>query len=254
MATHLYLSMFPESLVASMLPPEEFGPYLAVGTLKRSRGPAIYFEVTGPLPQGAFDLADVERRCVPHPNGEPKHSVYLAIYRVMERVPMAALGDLFLTTEDGRVLRRSAESTLPSFAPGLHFYQELGPVYPRVVSTLAPREFAAFITDEKHKLRVPRLLFADLRLGELAENPEHGNIRDLPYPHAEHLRDCLAVLRAGSAKPTKTVDRMPSLDFPWRTVEHGFFLAEAGGLRYYPLPSWEELQTAYYEWWRSASA
>ena len=29
--TKLYLSMIPEALVASMLPPEEFGRYLAVG-------------------------------------------------------------------------------------------------------------------------------------------------------------------------------------------------------------------------------
>jgi hypothetical protein len=253
MATHLYLSMFPESLVASMLQPEEFGPYLAVGTQKRSRGPAIFFEVTGRLPPGAFDLGDVERRCVPHPNGEPKHSVYLAIYRVLERVPMEALGDLFLVTEDGRVLRRSATGQLPAFSQRYYYYQELGPVYPRIVSSLAPREFSAFITDAKNRLQVPRLLFADLRLGELAENPEHGNIRDLPYSHVEHLRDCLTQLRAGAEKQTKTVDRMPSLDFPWRTVEHGFFLAEAGGMRYYPFPSWQELQTDYYEWWRSAS-
>ncbi len=32
--TYLYLSMTPESLVASMLPPEQFGNYLAVGTRK----------------------------------------------------------------------------------------------------------------------------------------------------------------------------------------------------------------------------
>ncbi len=254
MAFHLYLSMFPESLVASMLPPEEFGAYLAVGTQKRSRGPAIYFEVTGRLPQGQFDLADAERRCVPHMNGEPRRSVYLSIYRVMEHVPAEALGDLYLTTEDGRVLRRAASSSLPTFSQRYYFYQELGPVYPRIVSSLNPRSFSEFITDQKNKLRVPRLLFADLRLGELAENPESGNIRDLPYSHVEHLRDCLAQLRAGSGKPTKTVDRMPAMEVPWRTVEHGFFLAEPGAVRYYPLPTPKELQTTYYEWWRSASA
>ena len=32
MDIYLYLSLIPEALIASMLPPEEFGTYLAVGT------------------------------------------------------------------------------------------------------------------------------------------------------------------------------------------------------------------------------
>ena len=36
MRRYLYFSMSPESLVASQLPPEEFGRYLAIGT-KKSR-------------------------------------------------------------------------------------------------------------------------------------------------------------------------------------------------------------------------
>jgi hypothetical protein len=34
---HLYLSMIPEALIASMLTPEEFGVYYALGTAKKSR-------------------------------------------------------------------------------------------------------------------------------------------------------------------------------------------------------------------------
>ena len=45
MKTYLYLSLFPEALVASMLPPDDFETYLAVGTQKRTRGQAMFFEV-----------------------------------------------------------------------------------------------------------------------------------------------------------------------------------------------------------------
>ena len=34
---HLYLSLIPEALIASMLTPEEFGVYYAVGTANKSR-------------------------------------------------------------------------------------------------------------------------------------------------------------------------------------------------------------------------
>ena len=33
MTVHLYLSFIPEALIASMLPPEEFGDYYAVGAV-----------------------------------------------------------------------------------------------------------------------------------------------------------------------------------------------------------------------------
>ena len=45
MAIHLYLSLFPEALIASMLSPEDFGSYYALGSAKKSRGQAIFFEV-----------------------------------------------------------------------------------------------------------------------------------------------------------------------------------------------------------------
>ena len=41
MGTYLYLSLTPESLVASMLPPSEFGAYMAIGTQKQTNGQAM---------------------------------------------------------------------------------------------------------------------------------------------------------------------------------------------------------------------
>ncbi|HRZ43535.1 MAG TPA: hypothetical protein P5228_12620, partial [Bacteroidales bacterium] len=45
MDAYIYLSATPEALIASMLSPEEFGAYLSMGTKKRNRGQAIFFEV-----------------------------------------------------------------------------------------------------------------------------------------------------------------------------------------------------------------
>jgi hypothetical protein len=121
------------------------------------------------------------------------------------------------------------------------------------VSSLDPKEFAAFLTDPKHSIHVPKVFFADLRLGELAKNPEKGSARDLPYASLEHLRDCLVQLKATPGKGTKTVDRTPSEELPYRAIEHGFFLGDGKEMLYYPMPSEQDLQTRFYEWWRSAS-
>jgi hypothetical protein len=45
MTIHLYFSLIPEALIASMLGPEEFGQYYSTGHQYKSKGQAIFFEV-----------------------------------------------------------------------------------------------------------------------------------------------------------------------------------------------------------------
>jgi len=253
MAVHLYLSMIPEALIASMLPPMEFGIYYAVGTEKKSRGQAQFFSVQRNFSSDYFPMSEIESRCVPHPNGEPKHSVYLSVYRVLEHVPLSSIGNLYLATRDGRVLEIAPTRDIPPFPKEYRMYQEICPVMPRVVSRLDPREFAAFMTDSRRSIHVPMIFFAELQLGELAGNPEAGSTRNLPYSSIEHLRACVTELRTAPEKGTKTVDRIPPVDFPYRMVENGFFLGNGKDLLYYPMPTERELQTTHYVWWRSAS-
>ncbi len=253
MAVHLYLSTIPEALIASMLTPMDFGAYFAVGTEKKSRGQAMYFSVDRGFTSDYFPMGEIDSRCVPHANGEPKHSVYLSVYRVLEHVPLSAIGNLYLATRDGRVLEIPPSKALPSFPRAFRLYQETCPVAPRVVSSLDPREFCAFMTESKRSIHVPKILFAELSLGELAENPETGSVRDLPYHNIEHLRSCITELKKDPKKGTKTVSRVAPIDFPYRMVQYGFFLGDAKTMLYYPMPTERELQTTHYVWWRSAS-
>jgi hypothetical protein len=250
---YLYLSLIPEALIASMMAPEEFGSYLAVGTKKRTLGQAMFFQVEGLVKSDAFDLKEAERRCVPHPTGEPKHSVYLSIYRVLERVPLDTLRDLHMVTPDGRVLALPRGGRPPKSDRRYHLYQELCPVHPRIVSDLDPARFIKHITSPDLPMHLPRLCFVDLRLGELSSDPEKASIHDLPYHAIEHLRDCLIELKRKPGKGTKTVDRNHPQSFPFRSVETGVYVGDAQELLFYPFPSMQDLQTRYYEWWRSAS-
>ena len=152
---YFYLSILPEALIASMLPPEEFGCYYAVGTKKRTRGQAMFFEVDPALKSDHFPLHTIASRCVPHPDGTPKHSVYLSVYRVLENVPVEALRGLYLVTDDGRVLELKQAPYEPGEQRGVHLYQELLPVTPRIASTLDPLEFSQRITDGTQAVWLP---------------------------------------------------------------------------------------------------
>ena len=252
MKKYLYLSLIPESLIASMLPPEQFGNYYAVGAEKRSRGQAIFFEVDPAFRSDYLPLQDIEKRCVPHTDGSPRRSTYLSIYRVLEHVPLSALGNLHLATTDGRVLSLGQKPFEAKSEDRLHLYQEFCPVNPRVASTLDPVAFLRHMTDPMQPISVGKIVFCEMRLEELATDPEGGAVEDLPYHNIHHLRDCLLGLKYDPNKKTKVVMRHLQQDVLFRTVRSGFFVGDKEHLLYYPMPSLEELELNHHPWWRSA--
>ncbi len=252
MNTHLYLSLIPEAFIASMLSPEEFGFYYAVGSQKKSRGQAIFFEVDPSFRSDYFRIEDSLKRCVPHEDGMPKRSVYISVYRVLEHVPIDSLLRLYLATQDGRVLGIDKTEILPEAEDELHLYQEIVPVHPLVVSALKPESFVDFmVRDKANPISVPALSFAELQLGELARDPERGEVLDLPYSHIEHLRQCLIEL-GRKKRGSKMVDRSQSEYFLFRTLKNGIFVGNSEKTLFYPLPKHEEMVTTYYQWWRSS--
>ena len=250
--TRLYLSVIPESLVASMLEPDAFGRYLAVGSHKRSSSPAIYFEVDPDLRCDFFDMDTVKTKCVAHPDGSPKHSVYLGIYRVLEHIPLEALGMLYLTTRDGQVLALE-QGTPPAAAPAEHYlYDEICPVHPLIASNLDPATFTRFATNPESPLCVPKIFFAQLDpeaiigTGRTAEGSLA--IHNLP----ERIKECFNELDS-AGKPSKTVDRIRHMTFRWNHIKNGYFIGDGKTMLFYPFPDESELDRNHHQWWRSAT-
>jgi hypothetical protein len=253
MDVHLYLSMMPEALIASMLAPQEFGVYYAVGSAKKSRGQAVFCELDPDFRHDYFDIEEGIRRCVPHEDGAPKRSIYISVYRALEHVSLDVIQKLYLVTQDGRTLGLESSEELPEEAGGLHLYQEIAPVHPLVVSTLGPRQFYDLIVKNPTSLLwLPAVCFVELRLDQLASDPERGPVGDLPYSNVGHLRQCLVDLRTKLVH-TKMVNRVEPASFPYRTIKSGIFVGNQVRLMYFPMPSQEELRADHYRWWRSAN-
>jgi hypothetical protein len=244
--------MIPEALVASMLPPIEFGRYLSVGTHKRSSGAAIYIEVDPGFQNDFFNMAIVPKRCVPHADGSPKHTLYLGIYRVMEHVPLEALGTLYLTTRDGQVLALEQGKLPTGFGDGHYLYDEICPVHPLIASALDPVAFTQFATHPGSPLCVPKIFFTQLDPDALmdAGRTAAGSlaIRNLP----DRIKECFAELDA-TDKPTKTVDRVRPPTFRWNHIKNGFYIGDQTRLLYYPFPTKDKLERDHHIWWRSAT-
>ena len=253
MSKFIYLTATPEALIASMLPPEEFGAYLSTGTKKRNKGQAMFFEVELGMIENLIDMESLNRRCVAKADGKPKSSVYLSVYRVLETIPTTALKSLFITTDNGHTLelKKTAYDPSKEIKNKLYLFQELLPVTPLVASELAPSAFLKRLTDGSIPLVLPKLFFVDLKLGELATNPLKGSAEYLPYSNVGHLRDCLEILKGEYEKHMKTVHRIFSGSLLYRTIESGFYIGSKEEIFFYPYPSMAELENINYEFFRS---
>jgi hypothetical protein len=253
MDKYIYLSTTPEALISSMLSPIEFGEYMATGTKKSNKGEAIFFEVDLEQIKSLIDLKYLNSRCVTKPDGKPKSSVYLSVYRVLESIPLSALKDLYLTTDTGLVLnlKKAPYDINMEANKNLHLYQELCPVNPLVASSLSPLKFLKTLTDGSLQIGLPKLFFVDLKLGELAVNPLSGSAEHLPYGSVAHLRDCLEILKTEDKKQMKTVQRFFKGSLLYRTIESGFYIGAKDEILFYRYPSMAELEETNYHFFRS---
>ena len=250
---YIYLSTTPEALIASMLPPNEFGSYFSTGTKKMNKSQAIFFEVDLTKIESLIDMNSLKRRCVPKPDGSPKNSVYFSVYKVLEMIPLSALMSLYLTTDNGHTLelKKTPYDASREVEGRMHLYQELCPVNPLIASNLLPAAFMKRLTDGSTPIVLPKLFFAELKLGDLATNPLKGSVDYLPFANVGHLKDCLEVLSGDYEKRMKTVNQIFSGSLLYRTIESGFYVGSKDEIIFYAYPSLAELESINYQFFRS---
>ena len=251
---HLYLTLIPEAIIASMLSPEEFASYYALGESGKSNGQVLFIEIDPAFRNDFFQIDNAVVRCIPDKDGSLKNTVYISIYRVLEHVPISAMGDLYYVTRDGRALRVSKVPAANNES-GLHFYSELAPVRSAVVSRLGPLDFKNLLIEGRRDSfqGIPSIAFVEMNLGELAIDPESGSDSDLPYENIGHLRRCLIEVRTKTVS-SKLFDLSGAGILSFRVVKNGVFVGNAAeGLYLYPMPSQNELRKRHHSWWRSAN-
>lgn len=254
MSIHYYFTVFPmEAMIASELEPERFGSYMAIGQKKMgSNEKLIFIEVDGGFGKD-FDWEYAVKKCVPHHDGRAKNSVYLSVYRVLENIPSEALGDLYLTTMDGRSLKLTkGEYAHPDKWKGYALYKELCPVTPLVVSINNPEKFAEYMTTPINKVSVPAIVFADMKVVTPEDYENSGNLGDEYDGNLEHLKACIDSLNDGHGKVTKTVDRSAMGKFSYQAIETGLYVATKNGIVLYAMPDRETLKKENYDWAKSA--
>jgi len=253
MQTHTYLSLIPEALVLSHLPPDQFGKYMAIGNRRKTEGPVVFFELDPDADFSSFKIEEARKRCVPHADGSPHRSIYVAVYNVIPRVPLDALKRAYLTTPSGFTLGLDPGGWAADTQDRFFLYQELGPVYPRAASRLNPQEFCHHVTDPEAMVFLPRIAFIDLQLGPMAMDPGAASSADqMPYEHLEHLQECLHSVAPGQERKTKIVNRGLRPELLFYLIRSGLFIGDQAGMKFFPMLPEEELEKNHHLWWHSA--
>ena len=252
MQTFFYLSLFPnQALIASQLEPRHFGSYMATGKKNGSFERIIFIEIEGNFGKD-FDWDYARKRCVMHDDGRPKNSVWLSVYRALEFTPLKVMKSMYLATKDGRTLELpKADYNSPGNA-SYYVYNELCPINPLVVSRLEPHEFAAYMTNPKVKVSVPKVVFADLKTIDLDNSETTGNIGATYDRNLEHFKDCVNTVLDDPQKMNKNVERSHSESFSYNIINRGIYVGEGEQVVYYPMPDTETLRQNHYDWARSA--
>ncbi len=252
MSLHYYLSIFPiEALIASELDPETFSVYMATASHRGASEPTTIIEIEGEFGDD-FDWQYAKEKCAAEE--EPKNSVYLSIYRTLEHIPLSKLGTLHLVTRDGRSLPLEPE-LLHGDAPEtkeFYLYQELCPIRPVVVTTLGPSQFCNYMTAEETKIHIPRIAFADLKVIDLNNINDAGNIGSLYHKNIFHLKDCINVVTKRKTPGAKTLDRARVESYTYNLIDTGIYVGDKEGIVYYRMKSARELDMYHHAWGKSA--
>ena len=249
---HYYMTIFPtEALIASMLDPEKFGAYMAMGAKRGSHERLMFVELKGEFGSD-FDWAYARARTVPHKNGAPKNSVYLSVYRVLEKVPLEMLGALYLTTIDGRTIGLEHSPFPEDTGPAPYYlYQDLTPIQPLVISSMAPAAFGEYMVSGSCKISLPALCYCELKVIDIKDPVNTGNVGPMYDRNLGHLNECIkAVTERG--KLTKTLERTFAGSFTYQIVKSGFAIVNKTGKLWYAMPGPDELFNCHYDWARSA--
>ena len=249
---YYYATLFPtEALIVSMLTPVQFGAYMATGYKSGSHEQLIFIELKDEFGDD-FDWEHARKNAVPHEDGKPKNSLYLSIYRVLERIPLDMIGNMHLTTSDGRTLEL-VQSEFPDHSEPkpYYLYQDLSPINPLVISAFQPKEYGDYMVSDELKINLPALCFCDLKVIDITDPVKTGNIGPMYDRNIGHLNECIKAVTV-RGKKTKMLERTFAGRFTFQIIGSGFAIVNKSGRLWYNMPSKEELLRKNYDWGYSA--
>jgi hypothetical protein len=254
---HLYMIMHPsQSLIASQYQPDQFAVHFMSGSTRHYQGKVIFAEIDPQYRNPFFDIDRGFAGLIPHEDGRPKATKFVASYRVLEHVDFDAVQRLYLTTPSAAVLELSpAPLEKGNNADAIRIFAEIVPTRMLVLARMRFPEFGRYITDPDNPKGVPKVFYTqfsldiDTFLQEFADNP----FLSTPFPslHPSKLRDAIVELQNKPQKQTKGLSLDSNMNRKsYKYVRHGFMLSSQKETKFFPMPPLEEIEDSNIRFWR----
>ena len=250
--------MWPNyALVASNLPPEEFGKHYTVGSSRYYHGQVIFAQVQDDYRHDYFQIDELLKDVVPNQAGRPKRTKFISCYRVLEHIDLSAFMDLYVTSVSGQVLRLQQAPYERTHQPGfIRTYQEICPFSAIVMSHMSPPDFGEYITDLSLPKSAPEVMFTQIDfviedfLTQLESNPFHTS--PIPNVHPHKLKEQIIELQSKPEKSTKAISLDSVLGkISFLQLRTGFWIAAQEREIFYPIPDRATLENEHPNFYRS---
>jgi hypothetical protein len=245
------------ALVGSQLDPDQFARHYTVGSSRDYQGRLVFAEIDPEFRNSFFDIEAGMKALVPHEDGRPKSTRFIASYRILENVDFKAIRALYLSSSAGYVMR--IDSAPYEAAPSrnvLRIYAEINPIRMLVLSKSNFVDFGKYFTEPGNGKGAPKLLYTQLEfdiddfLEEFSSNP----LMQSPIAgiHPSKLRDAIDEVQRISGKPQKGL----SLDCPFdripaRMIRHGFMFASQKDHLFFPMPDMQAIEKDFYKYYKT---
>jgi hypothetical protein len=253
----IYMVLYPNAaLIASQYDPEMFARHYTTGSSRHYSGKVVFAEVDATYRNDFFDIENILKELIPHADGRPKATKFIASYRVLEHVDLSAIGKLYLSTEEGSCIGLERGEYDATHQEAIRIYAEIEPMHMLVMSRLDPRDFGAYITDPDNHKSAPKQFFTqlDIDLSEFIAEFEENPFRPSPITalHPSTLRDAFLELKSKPHKKSKGLALDSNLDsISFRLLKRGFTFSTKGESIFYPLPSHSAIEAKNLKFWRT---
>jgi hypothetical protein len=249
---------FPNpALIGSQLNPERFARHYTVGSTRDYQGRLVFAELNPEFRNDFFDIEKGMRDLVPHDDGRPKSTKFIASYRILENVDLPAIRSLYLSTPAGYTMRiDSAPFEIKPSPHILRIYAEINPIRMLVLSKSNFVDFGKYVTGDRNPKGAPKLFYTQLEFN-IDEFLDEFSLNPLMQPpisgiHPSKLRDAIYEVQRIPAKEHKGLaldcpfDRIPA-----HMIRHGFMFASQEDYLFFPMPDIATIEKDFYKYYKT---
>ncbi|MDA3809884.1 MAG: hypothetical protein PF518_06070 [Spirochaetaceae bacterium] len=255
---HLYMVLYPSNfLISSQLSPEKLGQHYLTGSKQNYDSGLVFAEIDINYRNNFLDIEWGLEQLIPHEDGSPKATKFIAAYRVLEHIELSSIKKLYLSSASGSVMSiDSVPFPQPESASKFKIFAGIAPLRMMSISTLSFKDYGNHMIQERKHKGAPKLFYAQLEFDSRQFTIDFDNnplmLSPIPGIHPAILRAKIDEIIKNPEKTTKGLKIETNIHrYPPQLFRHGFMFFTTDESLYFPMPSRDVIEDNFYSYFRT---